>query len=263
MGNCLITQLKGAVQNENLPHFGYSQIPLIATAASEDTYIINNANQELGIRLIGDGYLIDENNNNVGKVAPANTKITKIGSNSANEMILEIPTLYLANINSQEFSLDKNYNTSKIHVKSFDLNILERTFVNPYNTFKCNVMSNKYYGNVGKVVSGKKFSNIVIRSYNGTSLFNDTECNINEDWVIPNNIWPYTISLDGLTGVYGNLNDFITDMAQKTGTIAEGSTIKVVFELVNMPNLQYNGASIGNRFVKRVTINPDKSWSIN
>ena len=67
MNNCLVTKLNGSVHDDTLPLLGYQQLAFSLSKVGKSDGIQLNSSNTKPIKLVGDGYFIDANNESLGK----------------------------------------------------------------------------------------------------------------------------------------------------------------------------------------------------
>lgn len=86
MKNCLVTQLKGAVNNDNLEIFGELRIPMVSISQSPARIGILGSK----IEIEGSGHFTNyDGTQDYGKTASPSNELYIIGTNSSSELIIE------------------------------------------------------------------------------------------------------------------------------------------------------------------------------
>lgn len=258
MGNCLVKKLRGIADDDMLPDFGFQVIKYNYNGDIDLSLLLPASGNNKSIKLKGNGYFMDKNGNNVGKiinrtVTPNIAGIPKIHTNG--EVLLELENGIYENDIRQIILCD---NAAALPV--FDSSVLPLI----YNGVKRSTADNTYYcqklkGKLSDIITGVKFSNIVISP---SSLSPEFIGDIAEVDFGSNSLWPYNIIIHNCPNVYGNLNTFLDNLAIATAKnlpYGEETTKGVKVTLTNT-GIFYNGSLVSAAFTKGFTIKQDGSW---
>ena len=258
MGNCLVTKLKGTVDNDMLLDFGFQGIKYNYNGDIDVTLLLPESGNNKSIKLKGDGYFIS-GGNNVGKiinrtVTPNVASVDKIHANG--DVLLELENGVYEN-NTREIRFN-NIDASALPV--FDSSVLPLI----YNGVKRSRQNNTYYcqkikGKLSDIITGVPFANIGIRP---SSLSPEFVGDIGEIDFGSNSIWPYNFLIYNCPNVYGSLNTFLDNLAVAVArNLPDGQTTTktVSFDLRNT-GIFYNGSLVSATFTKTFIIHQDGSW---
>lgn len=129
MKNCLVTKLKGVVNNNNLNKFGYIKVDVMQFNELPDenaNKIYVKFNSDAVIEVVGDGYIIDSGTQTKSITIPANTAKDVVVSYASNYSILipkyslvyfqaAIKSIFKVNIYDFKYSLE----LSKLFTRSY------------------------------------------------------------------------------------------------------------------------------------------------
>ena len=102
MGNCLVTKLKGSVNDESLRRLG--EMKLHVDSVSNSVIFSLNLDADVTIRIVGNGYFVSNDNTNLGKtIATKNYDNKNIKANGSNFDVFisnkdTIKGIYLTNV---------------------------------------------------------------------------------------------------------------------------------------------------------------------
>lgn len=275
MGFCLVSKLKGEVNNDFIPTFGYQQLyfhtdrPVNINIAGLSYWggTLDNAKPYY---LHGSGYFLGIGDVNLGKEVvyddTSRDLFEKIHLDG--DAMLEIPNLAINGRLVDEFSISYTY-IDGVNVLNFDTKIIPQLYSNPnygYNTFTlyADYVSGKLsdiipapidnsMGFVNFRISPKHQSPNFVGDLSDITFSNDKQA------------WPYVIVFLNLPNLTGNLNAFFDRLAVAIArTLQEESatTKTVTFAVQNCPGIFYNGESTGVGFIgKVITFNQDGTWN--
>ncbi len=258
MGNCLLTKLKGTVDNDMLLDFGFQGVKFNYNGNIEVEFPLPASGHNQSLKLKGDAYFIDNNGNNVGKVlnrtiAPDVAKVVYI--HASGDVLLELENGVYKNDNRKV-----TFCGTSGALDVFDSSILPLVYDGDIrssnnNTYYCNTIK----GKLSDIITGAPFANIGIRP---SSLSPEFVGDIGEVDFGLNSIWPYNVVIYNCPNVYGSLNTFLDNLAVAVARyLPDGQTTThdVRFEFKNTA-IQYNGSVVPANFEKTFTINQDASW---
>lgn len=247
MGNCLVTKLKGVVNNDMLPHLGFAafEIAVDSPIIVSDCYAtLNNPNPGTSnVRILGDGYFVDSNNSNIGKeldtsVTPFDKTGDYKGIYIGSRIVLEIYD-YDNNQNRSENAFFDFRIVSSLEV---DIDTIARIFPKYNNgiifapTLKGNIKN--FYNRSGNYCS-------IQASKDGSKVTGNIED------IVANSNEPSVIGLNNLTNVTGSIEGFLNKMLTKWSITRE----KFRFEIINCPKITYQGEAIGSSFYRNFHYN--------
>ena len=277
MAFCLVSKLKGEVNNNFLPAFGYQQLYFHTDRPIDITieglsYWGGTVADAKPYYLRGSGYFLGTDDANLGKeVVHDNVSrnlFKKIHLDG--DAMFEIPNNAFATTNHiNKFVISYSY-INDVAVLNFDTGIIPSLF-----------LSNQYYGFdeltlYADYISGKLsdiypgpinnnmgFVNLYIAPKNQCPNFTGDLSDIT--FSNDKKAWPYIISIRNLPNLTGNLNTFFDRLAVAIARTLQGesTTTKTVnFTIKNCPGIFYNGESTGTGFERKViTFNQDGTRS--
>lgn len=251
MGNCLVTKLKGSVDNDMLFHFGYTPFEITVDSPT----IFNSVNCSLrnpnpgtpNLRILGDGYFVDSNDASIGKtldtsVIPFNKTGTYQGIYVGSRAILEI-----WDYDNTSYSDSVSFDFRDAKTLEVDLVTLNRIYPKGNN---CGVYAPKLKGSLVDFYKNSGYYCAIHAINDGAEVIG----NISDIVSYQNS--PGVISLEGLVNVTGSVEGWLNNMLTKW---PEPRSV-VVVELKNCPKITYQGESVGSGvFFKRFSYN-GTSW---
>lgn len=246
MGNCLVTKLKGVVNNDMLPHLGFAafEIAVDSPIIVSDCYAtLKNPNPGTpNVRILGNGYFVDSNNSNIGKELDTSiTPFDKTGDYKGiyigSRIVLEI-----YDYDNKSSSDDVFFDFRRVSSLEVDIDTIARIFPTYYNggifapTIKGNI--NNFYNNGGSTFS--------IYAYKDGSKVTG-----NIDDIIIGHAIPSRLTLVNLTNVTGSIEGFLNKILTKVSNPVN----KFVFEINKCPKITYQGESAGSYFYRNFHYN--------
>lgn len=272
---CLVSKLKGEVNNDFLPTFGYQQLYFHTDRAVEITIqglssFGGSLEDAKPYYLRGDAYFVGAGGTNLGKevVYDGSSRVlfAKIHLDSGDAMF-EVPNLAIRSRLLDKFIISYTY--IDVDVLNFDTGIIPQLYPNPnygYNTFALyadyvsgklsDIIPAPINNNMGFVnfrISPKHQSPHFTGDLSDITFSNDKQA------------WPYSIAFMNLPNLTGNLNAFFDRLAVAIARTLQGesaTTKTVTFAVQNCPGIFYNGESTGVGFIgKVITFNQDGTWN--
>lgn len=246
MGNCLVTKLKGVVNNDMLPHLGFAAFeiavdsPIIVSDCRATLYNPNPGTPN--VRILGDGYFVDSNDSNIGKeldtsVTPFDKTGDYKGIYIGSRIVLEI-----YDFNNNRYSENAFFDFRTVSSLEVDIDTITRIFPTYNNgiiyapTIKGDI--NNFYNNGGFYCS-------IQASKDGSKVTGNID-----DIIIGHSI-PGFLVLKNLTNVTGSIEGFLNKMLTKVSQPRD----KFVFEISNCPKITYQGESTGSSFYRNFHYN--------
>ena len=241
MGNCLVTKLKGVVNNDMLPHFGFAafEITVDSPTINRGCYAaITNPNPGTpNIRILGDGYFVDANDHSIGKeldtsVTPFDLTGNYKGIYIGSRIILEIYDY--TNIG---YSNETSFDFREVASLEVDIDTISRIYPRCNN---CGITAPTLKGSIEDFYNKSGYYCAIQAQKDGSKVTGSIN-NIVSEYTTPS-----VITLTNLTNVTGSLEGFLNKMLTKWPTPRD----RFRFEIVNCPRITYKGESIVGRFVK-------------
>ena len=254
--DCLVSAVKAATNNELLPHLGYGGFIF---KADSPTTIFNN--EQLGITqkdtpilLNADGYFVDNNNVNIGKLSNDNLNQGRNHLHINTEVLLEIPYYKDDDVVSCEFP-----SLPGVHW-DLDINewydIYEKARVQSAIT----LIPDSMYGNINKILSKSVASDIYITPKNSSP---NVIGNINSV-VMEDRIWIYNMAFANMPNISGDIETILNQAAAKADYGGTPSSHHMTFKIKDCPGLKYKNVSTGTYpdayFEKIFSITASNTW---
>lgn len=255
--DCLVSTVKAATNNELLPHFGYGGFIF---KADSPTTIFNDA--QLGVTqkntpllLNADGYFVDNNNVNIGKLSYNHLKQSGNHLHINTEVLLEIPYYKDGDEVASEFP-----SLPGVH---WDLDINE--WYDVYEKARVQapitLVPDNMYGDINKILSKCVASTITITPNNSSP---NVTGNINSV-VMEDRIWIYTMSFANMPNISGDIETILNQAAAKADYGGTPSSHHMTFKIKDCPGLKYKNVSTGTYpnayFEKEFIITESNTWS--
>jgi len=254
--DCLVSALKAATNNELLPHLGHGGF--IFKADSPIT-IFNN--EQLGVTqkntpllLNADGYFVDNNNVNIGKLSYYHLKQSGNHLHINTEVLLEIPYYKDGDVVSCEFP-----SLPGVH---WDLDINEWYDVYEKARIQAAITlaPDSMYGDINKILSKSVASTITITPNNSSP---NVTGNINSV-VMEDGIWIYSMSFANMPNISGDIETILNQAAAKADYVSPPAMHNMTIKISNCPGLKYNNVSTGTYpnayFEKIFVITESNTW---
>lgn len=256
MNNCLVTKLNGSVHDDTLPLLGYQQFAFSLSEKGKSEGIQLNSSSTKPIKLVGDGYFIDANNESLGKETVR--EINGIYMNTPGSFLVNIPNdfrkasavsavlgqatdMVMEETNVEQFlkivgTSTKFYPTFSIKTKALSGDITKLMNLWGSGTFELSITEepNDAYGNLDDVV------------FSGESN---------------NKLWGYYFNMLNIPRLTGNLETILDKFAQHADYGSSPTAHDMYFNLSNCPLVKYKGNSIGDGFTKTFTIQTNNTWT--
>ena len=272
---CLVSKLKGEVNNDFLPTFGYQQLyfhtdrPIDISMEGLNVWA-GTVDDAKPYYLRGSGYFLGTDDVNLGKeVIYDNTDrflFKKIHLDG--DAMFEIPNLALGQALLNKFNVIYTY-IDNVDVLNFDTGIIPQLFSSPNYGYKSFTIYADYIsGRLSDIFhapinNNMGFDNIRISpKHQSPNFVGDlSEITFSND----KQAWTYTFRLYNLPNLTGNLNAFLDRLGAAIARYLQGApetTLTTKVEVKNCPGIFYNGESTGVGFAeKSITFNEDGTWS--
>lgn len=258
MNNCLVTKLNGSVHDDTLPLLGYQQFAFSLSEKGKSEGIQLNSSSVKPIKLLGDGYFIDENDRSLGK--ETTTDIKGIYMNTPGSFLVNIPN---------NFREGSSVSATLGHLPEL---VMEETSVDKLLKIVGTSTSAKFHplfsirvknlsGDVTKLINLWGTGSFEL---NITEEFDDAYGNL-DDVVLhgesSNSLWGYYFSIFNMPRLTGNLETLLNKFAQHANYGDSPTAHNMTFTLSGCPLVKYKGNSIGDGFTKTFTIQTNNTWT--
>lgn len=255
MNKCLVTKLNGSVHDDTLPLLGYQRFAFSLSKVGKSDGIQLNSPNTKPIKLVGDGYFIDANNESLGKETVR--EINGIYMNTPGSFLVNIPNDFRKASNvSAVLGRDTDLVMEETNVEQLLKIVGTSTHFHPIFYIKTKALS----GDVTKLINlwGTGSLDITI-----TEESKDAYGNL-DDVVLygesGNNLWGYYFTMNNIPRLTGNLETLLDKFAQHAGYGDPPEAHDMTFSLSGCPLVKYKGNSIGDGFVKTFTIQTNNTW---
>lgn len=254
--DCLVSSVKAATNNELLPHLGYGGFIF---KADSPTTIFNN--EQLGVTqtstsllLNADGYFVDNNNVNIGKLSNTHLNQSNNHLHINTEVLLEIPYYKDGDVVSCEFP-----SIPGVH---WDLDINE--WYDIYEKARIQsaikLVPDRMNGDINKILSKCVASTITITPNNSSP---NVTGNINSV-VMEERIWIYSMSFANMPNISGDIETILNQVAANADYGSTPAMHHMTIKINNCPGLKYNNVSTGTYpdayFEKIFIITENNTW---
>lgn len=258
MNKCLVTKLNGSVHDDTLPLLGYQQFAFSLSEKGKSEGIQLNSSNTKPIKLIGDGYFIDTNNESLGKETTRD--IGGIYMNTTGSFLIDIPN---------NFREGSSVSATLGHFPEL---VMEETSVEKLLKIVGTSSSSRFYplfSITAKILSGD-ITKLMNLWGNGSFELNITEdpndAYGNLDDVVlhgesSNSLWGYYFTMYNIPRLTGNLETLLNKFAQHANYGDSPTAHDMTFSLSGCPLVKYKGNSIGDAFVKTFTIQTNNTWT--
>lgn len=241
MGNCLLTKLKGVVNNDMLPHFGFAAFEITVDSPTINrgcyTVLVNPNPGTHNVRILGDGYFVGPNDNNIGKeldtsVTPFDLTGNYKGIYIGSKIILEI-----YDYTNTGFSDSISFDFREVASLKVDIDTISRIFPKFSNG---GISAPTLKGNITDFYNKSGYYCSIAATKDGSNVTGSI------DDIVSEHTSPGVITLKNLTNVTGSIEGFLSKMLTKWSDPRE----QFNFEIINCPKITYQGESIGKTFIK-------------
>lgn len=256
MNKCLVTKLNGSVHDDTLPLLGYQQLAFSLSEGGKSESIQLSSSNTKPIKLVGDGYFIDANNESLGKETVR--EIKGIYMNTPGSFLINIPNNFRE---GGDVSATLGHATDMVmeetNVEQFLKIVGTSTRFHPVFIIKTKALS----GDITKLMNlwGTGSFEIYI-----TEEPNDAYGNL-DDVVFSgessNGLWGYYFSIFNMPRLTGNLETLLNKFAQHANYGDSPTAHDMTFTLSGCPLVKYKGESIGDGFTKVFTIQANNTWT--
>lgn len=258
MNKCLVTKLNGSVHDDTLPLLGYQQFAFSLSEKGKSEGIQLNSSSTKPIKLVGNGYFIDANNESLGKETTRDIK--GIYMNTPGSFLINIPN---------NFREGSSVSATLGHTPELSL---EETSVENLLKIVGTSTSAKFYPLFSirtKILSGD-ITNLInlwgSGSFELSILEDSNDAYGNLDDVvfrgeISNSLWGYYFTINNIPRLTGNIETLLNKFAQHADYGDSPTAHDMTFTLSDCPLVKYKGNSIGDYFTKTFTIQTNNTWT--
>ena len=259
MNNCLVTKLNGSVHNDTLPLLGYQQFAFSLSDRGKSEGIQLNSSSVKPIRLIGDGYFINENNESLGKETVQD--INGIYMNTPGSFLINIPNNFREGEDVRVILGQGRYENLVMEETSVEklLKIVgTSTSAKFYPSFS--IKTKALFGDVTKLLNlwGNGSFELVITEESNNAYGNLDDVVLHGE--SSNSLWGYYFTINNMPRLTGNLETLLNKFAQHIGYTSTPEDHDMYFTLWNCPLVKYKGESIGDYFRKTFTMKTNNTW---
>ena len=256
MNKCLVTKLNVSVHDDTLPLLGYQQLAFSLSEGGKSEGIQLSASNTKPIKLVGDGYFIDANNESLGKETVRDIK--GIYMNTPGSFLINIPNDFRkASVATVVLGQDINLVAEETNVEQLLKIVGTSTYF--YQLFY--IRTKALSGDVTKLINLWGSGSFEI---NLTEVSNDAYGNL-DDVVFreesSNGLWGYYFTIYNMPRLTGNLETILNKFAQHANYGDSPAVHDMTFTISGCPLVKYKGNSVGDNFTKTFTIQTNNTWT--
>lgn len=246
MGNCLLTKLKGVVNNDMLPHFGFAAFEITVDSPTIirecHTRLVNPNPGTHNVRILGDGYFVGPNDNNIGKELDTSVTPFDLTGNYKGIYIGSRIVLEIYDYTNTGYNNDAIFDFREVASLEVDIDTIARIFPK-FN--EGTIFAPTLKGNITDFYNRSGYYCAISATKDGSNVTGS----INN--IVSEHTSPGGITLNNLTNVIGSIEGFLNKMLTTWSEPRE----KFTFNIINCPKITYQGESIGKTFIKNFHYN--------